>query len=66
MKKWGHFCSFHIPFLSYDPQIVEKSAFFQFCADFSKKILSMLKQFRYMHLKGLVTRFQKMLFFTML
>ena len=18
-KKWGHFCSFHVPFLSYDP-----------------------------------------------
>ena len=27
-KKWGHLCSFHVPFLSYDPEIVEKSAFF--------------------------------------
>ena len=25
--------SFHVPFLSYDPEVVEKSAFFQFCAD---------------------------------
>ena len=37
MKKWGHLCSFHIHFLSYDPQIVEKRAFFQFCADLAKK-----------------------------
>ena len=32
-KKWGHFCSFHVPFLSYDADIVGKGAFFQFCAD---------------------------------
>ena len=31
-----------------------------------QKNISMLKQFTYMHLKGLVTRFQKMLLFTML
>ena len=60
-KKWGHFCSFHVPFLSYDPYIVQKSGFFQFCAD-----LSMLKQFTYIHLKGFVTCFQKMLLFTVL
>ena len=34
--KWSHLCSFHVPFLSYEPEIVEKSAFFQFCADLSK------------------------------
>ena len=37
MKKWDHLCSFHVPFLSYDPEIVENSPFFQFCADLSKK-----------------------------
>ena len=37
-KKCGHLYSFQIPFLSYDPGIVKKSAFFQFCADISKKI----------------------------
>ena len=31
-----------------------------------QKNLSMLKQFTYMHLKGLVTRFQQMLLITML
>ena len=36
-KKWGHLFSFHVPFLSYDPFIVRKSAFFQFCADLRKK-----------------------------
>ena len=41
-EKWGHFCSFHFPFLSYDLYIVEKSAFFQFCADLRKKTLSNL------------------------
>ena len=40
MKKWGHLCSFHISFLSYGPSIVQKRAFFQFCADFSKKLKS--------------------------
>ena len=38
ISKWGHLCSFHVPFLSYDPKIVEKSAFIQFCADISKKV----------------------------
>ena len=33
MKKGGYLSSFHVPFLSYDPQIVLKSAFLQFCAN---------------------------------
>ena len=37
-EKRGHLCSFHVPFLSYDSLIVEKNAFFQICADLSKKI----------------------------
>ena len=37
-KKWGHLCSFHVPFLSYDPEIVEKGAFFPFRADLSKNV----------------------------
>ena len=47
-------------------ELSKKVHFFQFCADLSKKSLSMLKQFTYMHLKRLVMRFQKMLLFTML
>ena len=65
MKKWGHFCSFHSPFLRFDRQVVEKSGFFQFCADLRKN-LTMLEQFTYMHFKRFVTRFHKMLLFTML
>ena len=26
-EKWGHLCSFHVPFLSYNPLIVEKVKF---------------------------------------
>ena len=37
-KKWGHLCSFHVPFFNYDPKIVEKGTFIQFCADLSKQI----------------------------
>ena len=59
MGSWG----FHSRFLSYDPQVVGKSGFFQFCADLRKN-LSMLEQFTYMHLKGFVTSFHKMLLFT--
>ena len=47
-------------------KLSKKKAFFKFCADLSKKHLVMLKQFTYMHLKGLVTHFQKMSLFTML
>ena len=37
MEKWGHLSGFHVCFLSYGPQIVQKSEFLQFCADLSKK-----------------------------
>ena len=37
MEKWSYLSSFHIFFLSYGPQIVQKSAFFQSCADLSNK-----------------------------
>ena len=33
VKKWGHLSSFHVSFLSYDLQIVQKEHFLQFCAD---------------------------------
>ena len=36
-KKWVHVSSFHVSCLSYDPYIVKKMYFFQFCADHSKK-----------------------------
>ena len=37
-KKWDHLSSFHVSFLSYGLQIVQKSElFFQFCTDLSKK-----------------------------
>ena len=37
MEKRGHLCSFYVPSLSYDPYIVEKSAFLQFYAAHAKK-----------------------------
>ena len=30
MEKWGHLCSFHVRFLTNDPEIVKKSQFFNF------------------------------------
>ena len=36
-KKWSHLCSFHVPFLSYDPKIAEKSAFLNFVLTSAKK-----------------------------
>ena len=43
----------------------KKVHFLQFCADLSK-ISNLLKQFTYMHPKGLVTLFYKMVLFIML
>ena len=38
MEKWSYLSSFHVFFLSYGPQIVQKKCiFFQFCADLSNK-----------------------------
>ena len=37
-EKWGHFCSFDFPFLSYDPHIVEKAHFFNFVLTSAKKL----------------------------
>ena len=56
MKKWSHLGSFHVPFLA-------KVHFFNFVLTSSKNI-SIFKQLTYMHLKGLVMHFQKMLLFT--
>ena len=64
-EKMGPLCSFHVSFLSYDPWIVEKSAFFNFVLTSAKKS-KYIKQFTYIHLKCLATCFQKMLLFTML
>ena len=36
-KKWCHLCSFHVPFLSYDPEIVKKVHFFNFVLTSAKK-----------------------------
>ena len=36
-NRWGHLCSFHVPFLSYDPEIVGKSAFFNFVLILAKR-----------------------------
>ena len=47
-------------------KLSKKVHFCQFCADLCKQNLIMLKQFTYMHLKGLVTWFQRMLLFLML
>ena len=63
MEKWSHLSSFHVFFLSYGPQIVQKSAFF-----FNFVLISAinpipLEQITYMHLKFLITLFQKMIWF---
>ena len=39
-KKWDHLSSFHVSFLGFGPQVIQKSAFLQFCADLSKKYKS--------------------------
>ena len=62
-KKWDHLSSFHVSFLSYGLQIVQKSElFFNFVLT-SAKNLSLLKQFTYAHLKAVFTLFQKMVWF---
>ena len=37
MEKWGHLCSFHVHFLTNDPEIVKKSQFFNFVLTSAKK-----------------------------
>ena len=44
-------------------KLSEKVHFLRFCADLSTKSKSIWKQFTYMHLKGLVRHFQKMVMF---
>ena len=34
---WSYPSSFHVPFVSCGPKIVEKSAFLQFCVNLNKK-----------------------------
>ena len=46
-KNWGHLCSFHAHFPSYDPYIVEKSAFFQ-------SLLTSAKQYKYVKARPLI------------
>ena len=41
-------------------KLSNKVHFLQFCADLKSEILSLLKQFEYMHSKSLVTHFQEM------
>ena len=47
-------------------KLSKKVHFLQFCADLRKKSKSVKAQFTYMHLKSLVTHFQKMVLFIML
>ena len=65
-KKWSHLFSFHVPFLIYGPKIVLKSEFFCNLMLTSARNLSLFKQFTYMHPKGLITHFQKIVSFIML
>ena len=37
MEKWGHLCSFHVRFLTNDPEIVKKRQFFNFVLTSAKK-----------------------------
>ena len=39
-KKWSHLSSFHVSFLSYGPKLPKKLYFLEFCADLSKKSMS--------------------------
>ena len=63
MKKWGHLSSYHVSVLSYDPSVVPKKCIFCNFVLTSAKNPSLLKQFTYMHLKVLITLFQKMVWF---
>ena len=45
------------------PKLSKKVYFLQFCTDLSKKNTSLLKQFTYLHLKVVLTLFQKMVWF---
>ena len=47
-------------------KLSKKVQFLQFCADLSKKSKCLSKQFTYMHLKGLITHFQKKVLFIVL
>ena len=47
-------------------KLSKKVHFLQFCADLSKKSKFIKAIFTYMHLKGLVTHFQKMVLFVVL
>ena len=47
MKKLGHLSSFRVSFLSYDPEIVQKSAFFTIFADLRTKSKSVKAIFIY-------------------
>ena len=59
------FLVFMFPFWVMTLKLSKKCTFSILCWP-QKKNLSMLMQFMYMHLKRLITRFQKMLLFTML
>ena len=71
-KKFGVICvvsmfpSWVMILKCYDPLIVEKSEFFAILCWSQQKNLKILKQFTYMHLKALVTHFQKIVLFFML
>ena len=57
-EKYGVIC-----LVSVSPSIIQKRAFFYNFVLTSARNLSLLKQFAYMHLKVLITLFQKTLWF---
>ena len=59
MRKWGYLSSFHIPFWV---MVLKLSPIFCNFMMTSGRNVSILKQFTYMHLKGLIMHFQKMVF----
>ena len=64
-KNWVIYLDPMFPYRGMVLKLSKKVHFLHFCADLSKK-LSILKQFTYMQLKGLVEHFQKMVLFIML
>ena len=62
MKKWDHFSSFYVSFLSYGSYIVKRSAFFSSFVLLSARNLSPIMQIIYVRLKGLITTLSENIF----
>ena len=62
-KKWGHLSSFHVSFLELCSLNCPKKCIFYNFALTAVRNPSLLKKFTYMHLKVLITLFQKMIWF---